>query len=595
MLELAIYVMSIAVSEIFLNYNYDIFFKMVTYDSLFSAIYNIKNLINQNLTESQIIQKSYTLYEASLLDRFLYYVVCQLAYTLIKRFFWMNNIKIIYYGLLLSIVPPIINKILNSKLVQALKKRKEEYIKNVIAKIMSYLTTVYAKIYLDRDISVKYTEFLYILKDYKETLEYALEIVKNCVVILTLAYVKKYSIKMYYTIIKYIYNYKTGEFLETYNNNTAKKYLINIIDNKKWAELKKPNTCKAIIYLYQNNYEETDLIKKILNSFNFTLIKMFAVWTFSSLVENIYIIPIISFFVTICRKYLNKINYDQALQELSIEVFSGILSLWYPNYILISVVCHYGSIVLYNKGSLTLIKMLIENIKLLCNHIFQNNEEWLLSYFVTILYLITLKFLEIRNMYLIIVLNILTISIMSVDLQKQIIFGLLLLSTYFSNYNFLHVLHNFIILFFFTGILDKYTFLNIKHQTTTIVKNNLKIDTIIANYDLIKKFVNEIIQTIKNLLIKIYIFLKKRKSKEEHRRQLVFDLMDTDKFPSMISNLNKQNLDDSVSLDDDIFNKPDDAFINEISIDDNNDDSEYKIIQTIKNPSDYNIIDNFLN
>ena len=71
--------------------------------------------------------------------------------------------------------------------------------------------------------------------------------------------------------------------------------------------------------------------------------------------------------------------------------------------------------------------------------------------------------------------------------------------------------------------------------------------------------------------------------------------MDTDKFPSMISNLNKQNLDDSVSLDDDVFNKPDDAFINEISIDDNNDDSEYKIIQTIKNPSDYNIIDNFLN
>lgn len=593
MLESAIYIGSIILSEIFLRYECNLILKMITYDSLFGTINTLKNFINHNLTESQIIQKSYSLYNNSLLDRMIFYGICQTIYCLIKNFLWADKLYILYYGFLITIIPTLINKIINNKVFKYIRKKKEFCIKLLIAKLLSVLMTVYSKIYLERDVHINDNEFMNILKDYKETLDYFLEVVKNCVAILGLAYVKKYSVRMYYTIIKYIYNYKTGEFLETYNKDSAKKYLINIIDNKRWIDLKKPNTYKAMIYLYQNNYDDTDIFNKIIKEINFLMIKMFTVWSLASIFSNIYIIPIISLAMAILRKFYNKINWIKLLYEGIVILITVPVSYYYPSYFLSSFVCQYGSLIIFNKGSYFLIESLSKKSIELSTYIFENNHDLTLSYIVTACCLGILGLMKINNMYLIMGLNLIMNISTNSEFRKQLSLGLLIVSTYLSNYNILHIIHNCLVLYLVTGIIDNITFLQLKDTIQNWIEKNVNLQNIIRIFNEIHLNYRQAKDMMISFIMQIIYYFIRKKNNQERRIQLVFDLMDTEKFPSMTLSKEDKLMDDSVSLDDEIFNQPDDIFLKEISVDDNND--SYNIIKTIKDKNNLSIIDNFFN
>lgn len=601
MFDSIIYFTIVTIASI-ISQEHNFFLKMITIDSLFNAIHFFKIFINKNLTDSQIIRKTNTLYNGTLLDRYIYYLMIYSAYKCLCIFFWISNSFALYYLEILTIIPTVINIILKSKLFQIIREKKELFVKIIISKIFAIIIKFYSKLYLEKEIKIKYKEILQIFKDYKETINYFTDVSKNLLIIIILSYVKDYSTTLYYGVIKYVYNYKTGNLLASYDCESAKQYLIDIVDNRKWNELMKPNAYKAILHLYQINNEKSEILKKLITNYNFSIIKMVTIWTIASLCGNIYIIPIISMFMILYKKYIKKIKNNN-IGEFLILLISIPIAYFYNNYILINVLTQFGSKLFFNKITFIMLETLYKSIKQKFYKIFLRNRDFAMSYLITILYAISLKIINVHENYLIIGLNLFTNILMSIEIKKQIIFGILLCSVQLSNFNIAHILFNSLILYLITGIIDITNLILIQDYLGFYI-NNLFLK--------IKKTMNIFTDYLLNIYLKYLIFRKlfadkfkslifsfkknKKNNIEGINKNLIFELMDKEKFPSIYINSFQNNnilLKDSVSFDDEIFTQPEDIFINGISVDDNEINNNIYIVSRA-NKQCYSINYNFI-
>ena len=591
----------------FISFEYNFLLKLITLDGLFTAIRFLRMFINKNLTESQVVTQSNSLYCGSWLDRCIYYISLYGIYKILCTFFWISDSYLLYYISMLTIMPVVINKILESKLFQLIREKKELLIKMVISKIFTAIIKFYSKMYLDRDINIKHSEILILLKDYKDTVTYFVDVLKNLFIILILSYVKNYLPALYYGIIKYAYNYKTGDLLASYNNTTAKDYLIDIIDNKKWGELTKPNTYKAILHLYQINDEKSDVFKKIVNDFNFSLIKMFTLWTLCSLLDCIYLVPFGSLMFILFRKYFRNETNDKIPSELFVILLGIIMSYLYPSYMIISAICQFGSKILFNKLTFVMLKVGYKFFRKALEKIINNNNELIVSYIVTILYSLILKHLTIQEGYIMVCINMLANVMMNIEIKKQVIIGIVISTSYISHYNLLHVLFNSLVLYIVNGMIDRsnmYTFqdtLKLLIDNLSLILNNI-IDIILMmlhyiydHYMIVRHYIRD---RVKTTIFSMPILKKNKQNK------LIFDLMDTERFPSISlensealiknkNNIKKEIIDieESVSFDDKIFDQSEDIFINGISIDEKDVD-EYVVYER-KSRDDYVIINDY--
>ena len=568
MLESILY-FSIATMASFIPYN--LLIKMFTLDSLFNAIYFIITFLNKNLTESQIIDNANNLYSNTILDRYIYYFILYVVYKVFCIFIWVPDCFPLYYAMVVSIIPPIINCILNNYF-QIIREKKELYVKIIISKILASILKFYSKIYLDKDVKIKHKEILCLFDDYWETVNYFIEVVKNIGIILALSYIKDYSISLYYGVIKYIYNYKTGNMLSSFNSESAKKYLISIIDDHKWIELKKPNTYKAILHLYQINSDKSEIFKKIITNINITIIKMLTAWTISSLIGNVYIIPLISFCM-LCYKKLVKKYESNFLGEIIMILIACLTNYCYNNYFLIGLITFFGASLCFNKMTFIMIKIFTKSIKNKMCKVVVRNKNLNLAYIVTAIYPITIKIFNLKDYYLLLGLNMVINMILSNETKKHIIITLLLLTTKVSDFNIYHIFFNTFVLYIVVGTTSIDEYFSI-HYFVNGVAQNIPTAKFIIIY---KKY----LETTKNKLwnFKKYIYytlFKKNKLNDE----LIFELMDQDRFPSVLIEQNKNKyIDDSLSFDD-IFSQPEETFIQGISIDDSN---NYKVIKRATN------------
>jgi hypothetical protein len=432
--------------------NISYFFEMIAIDSIFSAINFIKTYLNTDLTDQQIVTKSNALYNGSLTDRYIYYFLVYFTYNTICTFFWASDINILYYIGIISIYPYILNKIFSTSLFRIIRNKKELIVKLVIAKILSMLIKFYSKIYLQKKIkNFKYTELTYLLSDYKETVGYFYDVLKNFAIILALSYVKKYSTKIYYDIIKYIYNYKTGQLLDSFNEDNAKEHLIEIIDKKQWHEFKKPNTYNAILRVYQMSISDIDIFKVINDEINFILIKIFSIWTLGSLFGSIYFVPILSLFL-ILYKY---IRIDKKGSR-DIIVLMCILPLCaiYDGYFLISFLCQCLPRIIFNKIFYKLSKEIYKNTSNTIKMIDIYDRNIFIPSVSFIGYMIIIKLFELQSILMLfnIFLNV-GINI-NKDRKREILYGIIVFTTYLSNFAITHVIFNTIIVFLIDCILN---------------------------------------------------------------------------------------------------------------------------------------------
>jgi hypothetical protein len=430
-------------NNIFLR-NISYFFQMIGIDSILCAINFFVNYVNQNLTDQQIVTKSNELYSGSVVDRYIYYFLVYFMYNTVCTFFWVSDINILYYLGIVTIFPIIINKIFKSSLFKAIREKKELFVKLIITKILSLLIKFYSKTYLQKKIkNFKHTDLLPLLSDYSESIGYFSLVLKNFIIILLLSYVKKYSTKMYYDIIKLVYNYKTGELLESFNGHTAKEYLINIIDNRNWGKLKKTNTYNAILKVYQNNVAEIDIFKIISDEINFILVKVFSIWTLASLFGSVYFVPVLSLFL-ILYKYVMTKGMEQ-IRDIGIILCTVPLCTVCNSYFVLSILFQCLPKIIFNNVSYKLCTEVYGYVKENVNIIDIYEKRSFIPVVSIVLYMSVIRLFNLKNVLML--LNVLFNIIHNEDKFIQILYGLIICTTYLSDFCISHVIFNTIIVF----------------------------------------------------------------------------------------------------------------------------------------------------
>jgi hypothetical protein len=326
---------------------------------------------------------------------------------------------------------------------------------------------------------------------------------------------------------------------------------------------------------------------------------MLTIWTIASLINSVYVVPLISLAMLLYKRYIKKINRENK-EEMILITVAGVISYFYNNYLVISILTQFGPKLLFNKITFIMIKTVYKSVRQKIYKIFIRNKDLAISYLITILYAIALKTINIHDNYLIIGLNIIANILMSVEIKKQIIFGILLCSVQLSNFEVVHIIFNSLILYLMTGLID------ISNIVTTQDYLRTYIDSVFSQIKLLTWLTIHNIRLIyeKYLLLRSLFREKLKKcvllifsDKKERNKKIIFELMDKDKFPSITVNSFKSNIyssfrDDSVSIDDDIFMQPEDAFIQGISIDDNENNGSYKVTKK-KNSDSFSIHDNY--
>lgn len=524
----------------FLTPDYSLLLKIITLDSLYNAYHFFKTYFQPELSESQIVRYSGTLYNSSLLDRYIIYFGKYIAYKIICYLLWVSNISGLYYLTLVSCVPPIVNKIVNLQFFDKIREYKEKVIKVIIAKQFASLIKLFSKIYLNKDTNVKHKELLPLLNSYKNTIHYFQEILKNGLIMLLVTYIKNYSSSFYYKLTKYLYNYKTGDMLVSFNIESAKGLLNDIIDHRSWHELQKPNVYRAIFHLYQTNEEKSDFFSKLLLTFNFKLLKMFTIWSVSSFLNNILVAPIISLFFTGYRHWGNftKNNLYDSLVVLS----SVVVGYYTDSFLLTSIICQFGYVVVVNNitycTSKFMYKQLIKKIKYMRAKNYEYEGPMISSsvhilMFSYVLSIETMVFLALHIGYVMLTNN---------SLVSGIFFGVMMGLGSLSNFNIFHILCCAIIIYVGLAFIDDQMVASFLSLMTNI-KTNIKETNYTKHWNTTISFV-------------------KRIRKKVSRKNFVtdvknFDIMDIHKYPSasFVDGVNIHPVVQSDKIDENPINK----------------------------------------
>ena len=420
-----------------LPYGSTFLIKMITLDSLFTSIQSIYTYMNnKSITDSQVILQE-PVYTSSLLDRYIYYAIQFILYKAACLFMWRADLKILYYAILTTLVPPLLNRILKSKLFDKIRKRKENIMKIVLSKQIASLVQFTSSTYLSKEITIHYQELLPLFDNYNETISYLTHIAKNTIMTLVLNYVRTYSNKAYYKLIKYIYNYKMNENVKSYTPQTAKIVLSNIVNKKKWKSLLNANVYSAILCLYQENSSNVHVLTRLMTKIKNKFTKMMAIYTISSFFGNIYFVPIISSGLRL-HNTDNRILNRENILKYSIHTIAPFVC--GHNYILTSMICQFGYDMIFNNVVLTILQYGYKKVKNIINRIIIRN--WVYNKFL----IATVVHILLYNKYVIngnatqLSTYISSIMLMLDDINKITIYTMLLLSGYISNFNTLHLL-----------------------------------------------------------------------------------------------------------------------------------------------------------
>lgn len=590
---------------IFSNYmmvDYSLIIKIISIDGLFNTIHFLKTYLNKNMTDSQIVKESYSLYNNSSLDRYIYYFIIYIVSKIINNIFWINDISIYHLIYEILIIPNILNKIINSEQFKLIKNKKEEIIKKIISKQFALGINYIAKTYLEKEVKVKYKDILPLLNNYQEGLEYILEAFKNSMIMLLLDYLKSYSPKFYYKISKYIYNYKTGENLIPINTESSKQLLLDIIDNKQWIDIIKPNSCRSILFLYKINSNNTDFIKFTIDVLNYKLIKMCACWTIASFFSITIISPIVSILLLLYKNENIIKRRQELLNRLSVFIISIIIALNSNNYPLISFISEFGHGILYNKLSMSVYKMIKKKIIKQIEYIYYNNEISIIPLIGYIIYITIIKNITGYNITKYLIPNLVLIIINTINKKQMYLLISLITTGIFSNYDIIHltiisIIYYFIISFMDLTITNKISQINIIcNEMLLFIKNEINKQSIkdIRNINFEK--INQIKERINNKIVVIWYYYIINRINKINNIVSKEDYLNNQEIVK-IYNENSSNSSKIIDkyIDDEIFKLPLDNFIDEISINDDLSSNIYlNSTENLVKRKKIEIIDNYL-
>lgn len=362
----------------YISPGYDLFIKMMTLDSTWSAITFLLSYFNKDITVSQIITNSSTLFAGSFTDRYICYIIFYFIHTIICIFFDISICYPLYITFLVATIPTILNKILLSEQYAKIRLKKEYYIKLIFSKLFATIIKKISTTYLHEKIKINHKELLPLIVNYRDAVNYFIEILKNVAIVLILTLIRRNCASLYYRMTKYFYLYKSGEKLTTFDNDSSINLLRTTIKQRQWTEFLKPNIYNALICLF-NNQQETGDFEILIKHINYNIIKFFTIWTVSSLLNNIFVGPILSLCIVF---YKTQINYFDILIHLGATVIGYLTN----SIMLVCILCNFGKSLLTNRLAQKITKKIYKKLYYLYNYIKQNDNN--LYYLITLIKLL---------------------------------------------------------------------------------------------------------------------------------------------------------------------------------------------------------------
>jgi len=355
----------------YLTQNYtSILLLSISIDSIFSALYFIKNLIlNSNQSQKEFINNINQLYTTPLFDRYIFYLLLEITYIILKLLFWNYKILPLYYLLLLTTCPHLLNQICQiylHKLFHFINLEKQKFIKTIISKQLSFIINTLSSLCIDKDPQINHVELLFLFDDYDKTLSNFTDFIKSFLIISLVHYARKNSRKMYGQLIKYFYSYKTGNIIESLDINTAKSRFSDVIINRKWDQLLNTEILQSIMYIYIfQESPKNDYVDIYLTKITYSILQMFSLWTISAFLELSPISPLLSIFYLIYKQYKEPYQYLFRIFALSLCYFIPY------HYLLISCICEFMYPLVFNRITNTILNYFynkIIHISKICIH-----------------------------------------------------------------------------------------------------------------------------------------------------------------------------------------------------------------------------------
>lgn len=467
--------------EYILN-DYNLFLKLLSIDSLTSTIYFIKNLIDNKLTESQIVNMSNSLYNKGIVDRYIYYLLITIFYNGLKYFVYCSGLMYIVYLLILcTTIPFILNIILISKSFNKIMLIKENIIKKYISKMLIFIIKFVSKNFLDKDVQLKSKEILKIFNNYEHITEYFEEIIKNFLIVIIFARLKSYAPRISYKVSKMIYNYKMGYDLKNYNITTAKTTITDIIENHKWKDILNPNTQKAILYIYETS-DDNKTFTKIMNNINYKFWKIVAIWTLISSFNSLWL----GFIMSMTWIIYKEKSFEILVKRMVYGTIIGFLFMFSNEYLLFSIISQIGYDLIFSNLTKILVKSIVKKIKKIIKNMYELSKYkyvfMLSSLYYIILWINGTDYISNVN-----VLMILSMLILFDDYKKTLPFMFNIYSVLLTKFNIMHYIYCqllcMFILFYIIdlkNITDYIISLPISYKVTK--KREIIKDNIIENY-----------------------------------------------------------------------------------------------------------------
>lgn len=476
--------------------DYNLFLRLSVLDSLYGAFHFIRMYGSSRLTHKEIVSKTYDLYSRGIIDRYILYGVVYISYRMFCTFLWVPHVPLLDKILGSIASPPVNNRVMESSVFRKIRKTKEDLLKLLFAKAISSLIKLYSRVYLDREVAIKHHEILPLFREYEDIGAHIGNIVRNMLFLLIMSQLKNYSSKLYYGIIKYVYNYKTGDMLISFNQESAKHCLLDIIDNRRWSELSKPNVYKAVVLLYQANEDNSDFLQEFLIDFNITVLKTITIWSIASFFDSIMYVPIISFVLAIYREGFFSYETGTSLLFDLLGAWCGMMT---GSFLASAVVCQFGKKLVVNRVMKMVSGTIAEKIKDNIQQLVVYNSDIAVGLLCNILYVSLINWIGITpQVSLLVGVNMFYNFAVNPRHRRIVVLALVLSSSSLSNFNLFHCVYNSALFYVLMGHIGE--------------------AQLIGAWSDIKQHIQRMIG---------------RKDGIEYDNNFVFELMDRDKYPSV--------------------------------------------------------------
>lgn len=445
---------------------------IITHDSIFSSIDCMIDIIktNENNIINNIINNKKSVYKYGIIDRYLYYIIINLFTIMINLLLWDYYKIIIYWIVMITTIPNILNIILDNRKYKKIKKKimnpLNKIFRFLILNCLSYIINNICINSINNNPELKYNELTKLIdKDKKIEYDPIINFIK-IFCITSLIYHFENKNRYYGSIVKFLYKY--GSIIDINQNNQyidpfpllSNKYdkIIFIIKSRKWIHFYNPKILKLLIEIYKENNNKNnlyDLISNKLNLLETYIIRWSTIYSIVSIINIPILIPIISL-IFIYYQPLYKNNHYQIIFRLLSLIFI------YFDFSILTISLFSEFIDIFdNRITYWIIYISNKWINSNYNLFFQNNSY---NYYFLILFLLYYFFGFIFVNYPILI-------PIFIILSKYPFFTFLLSFSILSNFNFFHIL---LIIFF------NYIYINILLNNN---KNNHLILNIIENYD----------------------------------------------------------------------------------------------------------------